>query len=59
MKYTVQISELLCHRAEVDADNPEQAREQAQNDYYDGDIVLTSDDYVDGSVKFNVVGKTK
>ena len=56
MKYTVQISELLCHRIEIEADTAEQAKQQVINAYYNGDVVLTSDDYVDGSVQFEVIG---
>ena len=55
MKYIVQISELLSHRIKVEAESVEQAKQQAINAYYDGDVVLTSDDYVDGSVQFEVI----
>lgn len=57
MKYIVQISELLSHSVEVEADTAEKARQQVMNDYYDGDIVLTEDDYVGGSLSFEVVGE--
>lgn len=56
MKYIVQISELLSHRIKVEADTAEQAKQQVINAYYNGDVVLTSDDYVDGSVQFEVIG---
>ena len=56
MKYIVQISEVLSHRVKVEADTVEQAKQQAINAYYNGDVVLTSDDYVDGSVQFEVIG---
>lgn len=56
MKYIVQISELLSHRIKVEADTAEQAKQQVINAYYNGDAVLTSDDYVDGSVQFEVIG---
>lgn len=56
MKYIVQISELLSHRVKVEAESVEQAKKQAMNAYYEGDVVLTSDDYIDGSVQFEVIG---
>lgn len=56
MKYIVQISELLRHKIEIEADTAEQAKQQVINAYYNGDVVLTSDDYVDGSVQFEVIG---
>ena len=56
MKYIVQISELLSHKVKVEADTFEQAKQQVMNAYYDGDVVLTSDDYVDGSLQFEVIG---
>lgn len=56
MKYIVQISELLSHRIKVEAESVEQAKQQAINVYYNGDVVLTSDDYVDGSLQFEVIG---
>ena len=56
MKYIVQISELLSHRIKVEADTAEQAKQQVINAYYNGDVVLTSDDYVVGSVQFEVIG---
>ena len=56
MKYIVQISELLCHRIKIESDTAEQAKQQVINAYYNGDFILTSDDYVDGSVQFEVIG---
>lgn len=55
MKYIVQVSETLVHRVEIEADSDEQAKEQVKNGYYNGDIVLTANDYVDGSVQFEIV----
>ena len=55
MKYIVQVSETLVKRVEVEADNYEEARYQVENDYYNNNIELTADDYVDGSVQFEVV----
>lgn len=56
MKYIVQISELLRHRIEIEADTAEQAIQKVKNDYYDSNIVLVADDYVDGSLQFEVIG---
>ena len=55
MKYIVQVSETLVKRVEVEADNYEEAHYQVENDYYNNNIELTADDYVDGSVQFEVV----
>ena len=57
MKYIVQVSETLVKRVEVEADNYEEARYKVENDYYNNDIELTADDYVDGSVQFEVVSE--
>lgn len=57
MKYIVQISETLVKRVEVEADNYEEARYKVENDYYNNDIELTADDYVDGSVQFEIVSE--
>lgn len=56
MKYTVQISELLKSILEIEADSAEEARQTVEDKYYDGKIVLSADDYVDGSVQIEVVG---
>ena len=55
MKYTVQISELLRHRIEIEANTAEQAIQKVKGDYYDSNIVLVADDYVDGSVQFEII----
>ena len=57
MKYIVQISELLTRRLEIESETPEEAVQKIKDNYYDGDIVLEADDYVDGSVQFEIVGK--
>ena len=54
-KYIVQVSETLVKRVEVEADNYEEARYQVENDYYNNNIELTADDYVDGSVQFEIL----
>ena len=54
-KYIVQVSELLCHRVEVKANSIEEAIDKIKDDYYNSKIVLTADDYVDGSVQFEVI----
>ena len=55
-KYIVQVSELLCHRFEVEANSREEAKAKVENEYYNNNLELTADDYVDGSVQFEVVG---
>ena len=55
-KYIVQISELLCSRAEVKANSREEAIDKIKDEYYNGKFVLTADDYVDGSVQFEIIG---
>ena len=55
MKYIVQVSELLCHRVEVEANSREEAKAKVENDYYNNNLELTADDYVDGSVQFAIL----
>ena len=55
MKYIIQVSELLASRVEIEAETSEEAVQKVKDNYYDGDIVLAADDYVDGSVQFEVV----
>ena len=54
-KYIVQVSELLCHRVEVEANSREEAIEKIKDDYYNSKLVLTADDYADGSVQFEII----
>ena len=56
MIFTIQISELLNHKVNVEAETAEEAKQKIQDSYYNDDIELTADDYVDGSVQFEVVG---
>lgn len=55
MTFTIQISELLSKAFYVEADTTEEAKQKIMNDYYNNDIILTADDYVDGSVQFEVL----
>ena len=55
MEYIVQITELLSHRITIEADSAEEAKQKIQDGYYKDDIELTADDYVDGSVQFEVL----
>ena len=57
MKYIIQISELLTRRLEIESETSEEAVQKVKDNYYDSDIVLEADDYVDGSVQFEIVGK--
>ena len=54
-KYIVQVSELLCHRVEVEANSIGEAIDKIKDDYYNSKFVLTADDYVDGSVQFEII----
>lgn len=56
MEHTIQITELLRHQITIEAETAEEAKQKIQDSYYREDIVLTADDYVDGSVQFEVVG---
>ncbi len=56
MKYIVQVSETLIRRVVVEAENAELARQKAEDDYHDCKLVLSADDYVDGSVQIEVLG---
>lgn len=56
MKYIIQVSELLASRLEIEAETSEEAIQKVKDKYYNNtDIVLEADDYVDGSVRFEVV----
>ena len=55
-KYIVQVSELLCHRVDVEANSKEESIDKIKDDYYNSKLVLTADDYVDGSVQFEIIG---
>ena len=55
MKYLVEISETLQRRVEVEANNPMDAIQKIKDKYYNDEIVLNADDYVDESVSFFVV----
>lgn len=56
MTFTIQISELLSKAFYVEADTAEEAKQKIMNDYYyNNNIELTADDYVDGSVQFEVL----
>ena len=54
-KYIVQVSELLCYRVEIEACSREEAIDKIKDDYYNSKLVLTADDYVDGSVQFEII----
>lgn len=57
MKYIIQVSELLASRLEIEAETTEEAVQKVKDKYYDSDIILEADDYVDGSVQFEVVNE--
>lgn len=57
MKYIIQVSELLATRLEIEAETSEGAIQKVKDKYYDSDIVLEADNYVDGSVQFEVVNE--
>ncbi|MCM1062691.1 MAG: DpnD/PcfM family protein [Eubacterium sp.] len=40
--------------AEIEANNAEEAKQKTEELYSNGDIVLTADDYIDGSTDFKV-----
>lgn len=54
--YTVEIKEVLRRRVEVEANNPDEAHDKVMDKYYDGDIVIDSDDVSDGETEFCIVG---
>ena len=57
MEYIVQITELLSHQITIEASSVEEAKQKIQDSYYNDDIELTADDYVDGSVQFEVISE--
>lgn len=56
MVYRVEISELLCRNEYIEADDAETAEKIARDRYSNNEIVLTADDYVDGSVQIEATG---
>lgn len=55
MEYIVQITETLSRKIYIEADTAEEAKHKTVDNYYGGNIVLTADDYVDDSAKFEVI----
>lgn len=47
MKYTVEITETLQRKIEVEAENCGAAVSEVMSRYRSGDIVLTADDYIE------------
>lgn len=47
MKYTVEITEMLQRKIEVEAESCGQAVNNVISRYWNGEIVLTADDYVE------------
>lgn len=55
MKYTVQITELLSRNILIDAETEQEAKQKVVDAYYNSEIVLTADDYVDDSVQIAII----
>lgn len=51
MKYTVEITETLQRRIEVEAENCGEAVNKVMSRYRNGEFVLTADDYTDTAFK--------
>lgn len=47
MKYQYKIVETLARVIEIEADDSEKAWEKLENMYYNGDVVLSADDFED------------
>ena len=54
--YTVEIKEVLRRKVEIEAYSEAEAHDKVMDKYYDGDIVIDSDDVSDGETEFCVVG---
>ena len=54
--YTVEIKEVLRREVEIEAYSEAEAHDKVMDKYYDGDIVMDSDDVSDGETEFCVVG---
>ena len=54
--YTVEIKEVLRREVEIEAYSEAEAHDKVIDMYYDGDIVMDSDDVSDGETEFCVVG---
>lgn len=53
MKYTVEVTEILRHKVQVEARNKAEAIAKAMDDYHDEKIVLDAEDYEE--TKFEVI----
>ena len=53
-KYTVEIKEVLRRKVEIEAYSSDDAHDKVMDKYYDGDIVMDSDDVCE--TEFCVVG---
>lgn len=56
MNYTVEIKEVLRRRVDIEAYSEAEAHDKVIDMYYDGDIVMDSDDVSDGETEFCVLG---
>lgn len=54
--YTVEIKEVLRRRVDIEAYSEAEAHDKVMDKYYDGDIVMDSDDVSDGETEFIVLG---
>ena len=54
--YTVEIKEVLRRRVDIEAYSEDEAHDKVIDMYYDGDIVMDSDDVSDGETELCVVG---
>lgn len=54
--YTVEIKETLRRRVDIEAYSEDEAHDKVMDKYYDGDIVLDSDDISDSETEFCVLG---
>ena len=54
--YTVEIKEVLRRRVDIEAYSEAEAHDKVIDMYYDGDIVMDSDDVSDGETEFIVLG---
>ena len=50
-KYTVEVTEVLARRVEVEADTPDEAVELVREMYEAADIVLGADDFISVNVE--------
>lgn len=59
MKFKATVTETLSRTVKIEANNVDEAMQEIEKMYSNGDIVLTADDFMDSSTSFKVVALEK